>query len=452
MKHPNVKYVEADSIVKTTNQTANWGYNTLNIQTAKSMGLTGNGIKIAIIDTGINLDHPDLKISGGQSFVEGISRFDDDFGHGTHVAGIIAAQDNEIGIIGVAPDSQIYSVKVLNKFGEGVQSNVIAGINWAIEQQMDVINLSITSQQGSYLLKEALQNAYDQGIIIVAASGNYLTNNVEGTDVLYPARYPSVIAVGSIDENLKKSSFSYYGNSLEFVAPGENIRSTYIENSGLGYSELTGTSMAAPYVAGIAALYMQQYPMMSNVEIRHLMQRNAMDLGETGKDIQYGYGLVPVPTTNGPFLDMIESTWYTDEINDLYNQGIVTGYPGGLFHPENFVTRSEAVTMVGRALKLPGTPNITMFSDVYKEDYSSGYINSATNENIITGYPDQTFRPNSYIKRGDVAAILQRSYQFPTVSEIYYSDVKNENYYDDAINSIAALNIYQSYQMEHLTK
>ena len=283
LKHPNVKYVEADSIVKTTNQTANWGYNTLNIQTAKSMGLTGNGIKIAILDTGINLDHPDLKISGGQSFVEGISTFDDDFGHGTHVAGIIAAQDNEIGTIGVAPDSQIYSVKVLNKFGEGVQSNVIAGINWAIEQQMDVINLSITSQQGSYLLKEALQKAYDKGIIIVAASGNYPTNNIEGTDVLYPARYPSVIAVGSIDENLKKSSFSYYGNSLDFVAPGEKIRSTYIENSDFGYSELTGTSMAAPYVAGIAALYMQQYPMMSNVEIRHLMQRNAMDLGENGE-------------------------------------------------------------------------------------------------------------------------------------------------------------------------
>ena len=185
--------------------------------------------------------------------------------------------------------------------------------------------------------------------------------------------------------------------------------------------------------------------MMSNVEIRHLMQRNAMDLGEKGKDIQYGYGLVQVPTTNVPFMDMIESTWYTDEINDLYNQGIVTGYPGGLFHPENFVTRSEAVTMLGRALKLPSTPNITMFSDIYKEDYSSGYINSATNQKIITGYPDQTFRPNSYIKRGDVAAILQRSYQFPIVSEIYYSDVKNENYYDSAINSIAALNISSGY-------
>ena len=129
---------------------------------------------------------------------------------------------------------------------------------------MDIINLSITSQQGSYLLKEALQKAYDQGIIIVAASGNF-TNNVEGTDVLYPARYPSVIAVGSIDENLKRSSFSYYGNSLEFVAPGEKIRSTYIENSDFGYWELTGTSMAAPYVAGIAALYMQQ---VSNDEQR----------------------------------------------------------------------------------------------------------------------------------------------------------------------------------------
>ena len=111
------------------------------------------------------LDHPDLRLAGGISFVNGITSYNDDNGHGTHVAGIIAAQNNGIGTVGVAPDAQIYAVKVLDKNGEGNQSDVVAGIKWAMEQELDIINLSITSPSGSFLLEETLQKAYDQGMI-----------------------------------------------------------------------------------------------------------------------------------------------------------------------------------------------------------------------------------------------------------------------------------------------
>ena len=112
---------------------------------------------------------------------------------------------------------------------------------------------------------------------------------------------------------------------------------------------------------------------------------------------------------------MTENTWYTDEINDLYNQGIVTGYPDGMFYPENFVTRAEAVTMLGRALNLPGTPNITMFSDVYKRIILLVISIVQRMKKLSQDFQIRRFRPNSYIKRGDVATILQRSYQYSIV-------------------------------------
>ena len=194
---------------------------------------------------------------------------------------------------------------MLGNNGEGSQSDVVAGINWAIEQNLNIINLSITSPYGSPLLQAALQKAFDQGIIVVAASGNSLTPFLDNTDVLFPARYPTVIAVGSVNNNLERSTFSYFGNNLDFVAPGEDILSTYF-GSGEEYESMTGTSMAAPFVTGIAALYKQEFPFLSNGEIRNLMQNSAKDLGEKGKDIYYGYGLIQVPSISSIFPDIIE--------------------------------------------------------------------------------------------------------------------------------------------------
>ena len=159
----------------------------------------------------------------------------------------------------------------------------------------------------------------------------------------------------------------------------------------------------------------------------------------------YGYGLIQIPSISSIFPDVIGDTWYTEEIKYLYKKGIITGYPDGKFHPLDSVTRAEAVTMLARALNLSGEQSNTAFIDVPYEHYASGYITRATNEEIIIGFPGNLFKPDSPITRGDVAVILQRAYNYPNVSEDYYSDVNNEKYYNDAINSLAAQNISNGY-------
>ena len=439
----SIRLIEKDPEVKTTSQTISWGYRSLGVKDAVQVGLTGKGVRIGILDTGVRLDHPDLHLSGSVSFVHGTKSPNDDNGHGTHVAGIIAAQNNGIGSVGVAPEAQIYAVKVLDSYGEGNQSDVVKGIDWAINQNLDIINLSITSPQSSDLLEAALQRAYNHGMLIVAASGNFPSAYNEKLNVLYPARYPTVIAVGSVNENLVRSTFSYYGNDLEFVAPGEKIYSTL---NGFGeeeYGYLSGTSMASPYVAGMAALYKQAFPELNPSGIRLYMQKSALDLGKKGRDKEYGYGLVQPPINQevSIFPDVAEGSWYGKEVNELFLKGIISGYRDGKLYPSNTITRAEAVAMIGRAKKLSGEKSATSFLDVPYDLFASGYIKRAVDEGIISGYPDKTFKPGSKIIRGDVAVILKKTFDLPNSSISVFSDVDSENRYYNSVNSLAALNI-----------
>jgi len=445
---PSVKFIEDDPEVKTTSQEGSWGYKSLNIEKTKQSGLTGKNIKIGILDTGIRMDHPDLQIENGVSFVQGASTYNDDNGHGTHVAGIIASKDNDIGVVGVAPDAQIYAVKVLNQYGEGNQSDVVAGINWAIENKLDIINLSITSSSGSYLLQEALQRAYDQGIMIVAASGNIDRPIYGEMNVLYPARYPSVIAVGSVNYDeigrLIRSDFSYYGKDLDFVAPGQDIYSTFVNVGGNDYGFSSGTSMAAPFVTGMAALYKEAYPTVHSSVILEQMEASALDLGSPGRDAEYGYGLIQSPPGT-IFTDVADTSWYAKEVKELYNKQIVNGYDKGKFNPDAPITRAEAVTMLGRAKALSNEGTETPFYDVPAGHFAAGYINSAVHEGIIFGYPDNSFQLNTNILRADVAVILQRAFDIPAVNESLFPDVLPEYYYFDAVNSLAAKKIANGY-------
>lgn len=442
---PDVLRIEKDSVVKTSVQNASWGYQAVNIPESREQyyGLTGKGVKIGIIDTGINLNHPDLRVAGGVSFVPGNPSYNDDAGHGSEVAGIIAALDNDFGAVGVAPDAELYSIKTLDNLGKGNISDVIAGINWAIDHDLDIINLSFTSPSGTSLLESTLQAAYNKGILIVAASGNALDPRINITDVLYPARYNTVLAVGSVDEKLRRSVFSYYGSNLDFAAPGENILSTTIGGSDAQYAYTYGTSMAAPFVTGIAALYKEEYPSLNNQQIRGHMERAAYDLGDAGKDAQYGYGLIQPPSSEQAdlFIDLKDNTWYSDEILYLYRHGIVSGYGDGGFHPNAPVTRAEAVAMLGRAKGLDGTKTQTRFSDVPASSFASGYVKSATDQGVINGFTDGTFRPGSNIIRGDVAIILKNAFGFADTSTAYFNDVPGSKHYYNAINSMAAENI-----------
>ncbi|MEK1833409.1 S8 family peptidase [Priestia megaterium] len=214
---------------------------------------SNSSIKIAIIDTGVQLNHPDLasKLLLGYNFADGNTNPSDGNGHGTHVAGIAAAvTNNSTGIAGMAPLASILPVRALDNAGNGLLTNIANAIVYAADQGAQVINLSLGAPKGAVTLENAINYAWNKGAVIVAAAGN------DGANVItYPAYYDNVIAVASTDSNDQKSSFSNYGIWVEVAAPGSNILSTY---TGSYYAYLSGTSMACPHVAGLAALLAAQ--------------------------------------------------------------------------------------------------------------------------------------------------------------------------------------------------
>lgn len=240
----------------------------------------GEGIKIVILDSGIS-PHDDLRIAGGISFVD--ADYDDYLGHGTQIAGIISALLNEQGIAGIAPEASIYAVKITNG-KDGNLSSAMKGLRWSIDNNTSIIIMSFGFNAYSQIFKDLVNEAYENGIIIISASGN---DGVNG--ILYPAKYGEVIAVGSVDKDNTRSSFSNYGSELELVAPGTDINTTALNND---YTIVEGTSYSAAYVAGVTGLLKSYNQNWSNSEIRSLLNGNALDLGTEGRDNYYGYGLV----------------------------------------------------------------------------------------------------------------------------------------------------------------
>lgn len=225
----------------------NWGLQKIKA-TAVWNKTKGQSIKIAVLDTGIDLRHPDLKenIKGGYNATDPRKSIQDDNGHGTHVAGIIAAVDNKIGIIGAAPEADLYIVKVLDKFGEGYLSDVIDGLGWVVRRQgVRVINMSFGTRVDSISFREAVKKVDEFGTIQVAAAGN----TKEFID--YPAAYAEVIAVGATDKDNSIPDWSAKGGKIDLLAPGVSIYSTYLNS---GYKTRSGTSMSASYVSGVVAL------------------------------------------------------------------------------------------------------------------------------------------------------------------------------------------------------
>ena len=266
-----------------------WGVDRIDAEKVHST-FTGKGVKVAVIDTGVDYFHPELKANyhGGYDFVNSDTNPMDDDGHGTHVAGIIAAVDNDVWfrgmVVGVAPDAELYALKVLDSDGNGWVSDINAAIDWAIENDMDVISMSLGRSTDFTSMRRLCQEAYDSGIVIVAAAGNG-----DGNYVSYPAAYDSVIAVTAIEQNDSIACFSNIGPEIELAAPGGSILSTYMGNQ---YATLSGTSMATPHVSGVVALLLSADSGLEPAEVRELLAATATDLGEEGKDNYYGYGLV----------------------------------------------------------------------------------------------------------------------------------------------------------------
>ncbi|WP_066055761.1 PA14 domain-containing protein [Robertmurraya korlensis] len=316
--NPIVKLIEVDQVLEVGVQREGWGILKINAPNAWTSSITGKGIKVAVLDSGIS-PHEDLQVAGGVSFVSYTSSYYDDNGHGTHVAGVIGAKRNSIGVVGVAPDASIYSVKVMDQNGEGYLSDLIAGVDWAISNKMDIINLSISSPNGSYLLKQSVDKAYNSGLLVVAAAGNNGKSDGSGDTVEYPAKYSSVIAVSATDSNDKRGSFSATGDTVEVAAPGVSILSTYPTNM---YVTMSGTSMATPFVAGNLALLKQVYPSYTNQQLRELLQTTVKDIGVSGRDAFYGYGLIQSPAVKGWNVEYFSNqislgkeVYYSNDIN-----------------------------------------------------------------------------------------------------------------------------------------
>lgn len=228
-----------------------WGVKRVNAAAAWP-ATEGSGAKVAVVDTGVDYNHPDLKanIAGGADVRDGAEDpkdFMDGHGHGTHVSGIVAAVRDDKGVVGVAPKAAIYGVRVLDGQGRGYFSDIIAGISWAAKNKMHVINMSLGGSQGTITLHEAIIKAVEAGVTIVAAAGN----SGPGAGVSYPARYDECIAVSASGPDDSITSWSSRGPEVDFIAPGLKIPST-IKNG--GYASWSGTSMATPHVAGLAAL------------------------------------------------------------------------------------------------------------------------------------------------------------------------------------------------------
>lgn len=282
-----------------------WGIDRSDADQVWALGEAGNGARIGVIDTGISSTHPDLvgNIKGGVSEVSYTSYWNDDNGHGTHVAGIVAATNNSIGVVGGAPSADVYAIKVLNRNGSGYLSDVVNGIDWAIANDMQVINLSLGADTDVQSLHDAIIRAYKAGIVVVAAAGN------TGASVSYPAAYPETIAVAATDVLDTAPYWSSQGPEVSLAAPGVSIYSTY---KGTKYAYMSGTSMAAPHVTAATALVLHRETdtafdesgacvsthdtncnsMWDPNEVKIKLQDTSVDLGAVGRDDVYGYGLV----------------------------------------------------------------------------------------------------------------------------------------------------------------
>ncbi|MGI5835912.1 MAG: S8 family peptidase [Chloroflexota bacterium] len=261
-----------------------WGVSRINAPEAWDVS-KGQNVKVAVLDSGIDLKHPDLKVAGGVNQVQSAKSYDDDRGHGTHIAGIIAALDNGSGVVGVGPDIELYAVKVMDKHGRGWWSDIFAGLEWCVDNGIQVANLSFGSAEYDETYEEVIYNSYKAGVVLVASAGN----RGPGPDtVQYPARYPGVIAVSAIDPTDNIASFSSNGPHVDLAAPGVDIQSTY---TGPKYQIMSGTSMAAPHVTAVAALRMKFDPDRSPDHIAAVLKENATKLPGLTSD-QQGTGLV----------------------------------------------------------------------------------------------------------------------------------------------------------------
>ncbi|WP_107995288.1 S8 family peptidase [Trichococcus paludicola] len=395
--NPQVEVVELDYAVQALEYSAenelgnSWGADHINADAALASGYSGEGVKVAVLDSGVNFNHFDLRDNFdfsanelGYDFVSDDFFPEDVYGHGTHVAGILAAASNGFGVVGVAPDAQLVALRVLDDNGEGTASRIIEALQWIQnynaahpDSPIRITNNSYGTGSNSSQLGAAFDVLASSGVLHIGSAGNDGRAAGNGNNVSYPANYESVVAVAALDKTNQRASFSSTGSDVEIAAPGVAILSTWKDGlniagplpfsfegyAGEYFNEANGTSMASPHVAGVAALLMASDPNYTAEAVRNKMNQTALDLGDSGRDNQYGYGLVDtssalgiVPVTNMPPVAYNQAVHTTK--NTSVNITLVAADPDG--DPLTYTIASAPAngTVSGAGPDITYTPNI----------------------------------------------------------------------------------------------
>lgn len=405
--------------------TYQWALDTVDAYEAWDVAMGTHDVVVAVLDTGIDWNHPDLAANmwtnedgyHGYNIVDGnwfpmddnIHGYDDDGDwianlytyHGTHVAGIVGAvTDNAVGMAGLAQVS-LMAVKVMNESGEGTDAMVASGIRWAVDHGAHIVTMSLGVEGTSSSLANAVAYARVNDVVMVAAAGN------DGTSVVsYPAAYPEVIAVGAIDNTNRRASFSNYGNNLDIVAPGVMIYST---QGGSSYQYLSGTSAAAPHVAGVAAVMLSVAPALEPIEVASIINQTATDISQPSYDPTTGWGIVnafrAIETVSDPMVTITDYPEFV-EPNATYSVSwMVSGGDPGIIQSTTLLWGTSPTSIVNEttvysgatwavftvenlpSLQGNGTLYLQAIATVDGEDYSSEVleipVHPAQDDNFI---------------------------------------------------------------------
>ena len=388
-----------------------WSLPNIGINRAWNEGYYGNGVKIAVIDSGVRASHEDLQsanIAEGYNMFNGSSDVIDETGHGTFITGMLAASiDNGKGIAGMTPNVTIVPIKCFRAGGKTDASYIVSAVYKAVDTyECDIINLSLGLTVDLQSLKQAIEYATDKGVIVVAAAGN-----AGNTSISYPAAYSNVIGVGSIDSSGTISSFSQRNSSVNVVAPGSDLISTS-NSDDTNYSKGKGTSFATPHVAAAAAILKQYSPAASFDDFSNLLISSSTDLGSPGYDTTYGYGSLNVGV-------MVSEMKRYDRAD-------------GPIEPKNASTSSLSDNNTEDKHSAEGSEIMSRFTDLCGH-WAEADISYCVSRKYFVGMSDTEFGPEHTMTRGMFITVLSRmSGEVLDGYESVFNDISDDKYYSEA--------------------
>lgn len=402
---PNVKF-KMDFVPNDPYWNLQWGPAKIEADYAWNTTIGNSSVLVAVIDSGVDWDHPDLAanyVPLGYDWVNGDSDPMDDNGHGTHVAGIVAAMiNNSVGVTGIS-QVKIMAEKGINQTGYGNADDLANAIVHAADQGADILTMSWGDYSSSVLIQRAVKYAYRSGALLVAAAGNDATSQK-----MYPAAYKEVIAVSATDQFDNPAWFTNYGNWIELAAPGVSIFSTIWNND---YAYISGTSMATPHVSGVAALIWSIFPELTRDQIRSLLRETADDLGASGLDIYYGYGRI-----NARRAVQTETVIHDIAINDVSPRKDVVGQGFNIRIDVNFTNQGDVAESFNATLYVNNTSvqtlpltlaagNFTVITFTWNTtSFDKGNYTISAYATIIAGETDTT--DNTYVDDYVIVAMI----------------------------------------------